>query len=244
MTSGIYMSYEGYGMTGLAQTAPFERITDFLSSPVVIIAEVIALGFVLTIWLSLAYRTYKDASRRGSAALAWGIIAVLFPFAGSLVYAIVKPADFERDRHNEELETKLLKRALSANRSGEARRETGVSGSDGSAASASHSPNFCATCANTLREEYRYCPSCGEAALTTCGDCEAEISVSHAYCPYCAKLQPQHKGIPSRSGRRYMEGKSAETPARRAANGAEKDSESRENTAGEQETRHPASNTG
>lgn len=65
--------------------------------------------FLVAIWLALVYWTWTDARRRltdsvliGSAALA----ALIFPFAGSLVYAIVRPAETLDDAYERELDVR------------------------------------------------------------------------------------------------------------------------------------------
>jgi hypothetical protein len=63
--------------------------------------------FLIAIWLALVFWAYNDAKRRlddsvlvGSAAFA----ALVFPFAGALVYAIVRPPETLDDRYERELD--------------------------------------------------------------------------------------------------------------------------------------------
>ena len=70
---------------------PFQVISDFLESPILRISgQLVALLFVV-LWLALVYWTYTDATRRGSIRLLWGLVAVIFPYVGTLVYLIVRP---------------------------------------------------------------------------------------------------------------------------------------------------------
>lgn len=63
--------------------------------------------FLIAIWLALVFWAYNDAKRRvddpvliGAAAFA----ALIFPFAGALVYAIVRPPETIDDRYERELD--------------------------------------------------------------------------------------------------------------------------------------------
>jgi hypothetical protein len=65
--------------------------------------------FLVAIWFALIFWTYADARRRledgvliGSAALA----AFIFPFAGSLVYAIVRPPETLDDAYERDLDVR------------------------------------------------------------------------------------------------------------------------------------------
>jgi hypothetical protein len=78
--------------------------------------------FMIALWLALVYWALADARRRledpvliGSAALA----ALIFPFAGALVYAIVRPPETMEDAYERdldlraaELRVRLLEQAL------------------------------------------------------------------------------------------------------------------------------------
>jgi hypothetical protein len=65
--------------------------------------------FLVAIWFALVFWTYADARRRlqdsvliGSATLA----ALIFPFAGALVYAIVRPPETLDDAYERELDVR------------------------------------------------------------------------------------------------------------------------------------------
>jgi hypothetical protein len=65
--------------------------------------------FLIAIWLALVFWTYADARRRledgvliGSATLA----AIIFPFAGSLIYAIVRPPETLDDAYERDLDVR------------------------------------------------------------------------------------------------------------------------------------------
>jgi hypothetical protein len=86
------------------------------------VAANLAVIFLIAIWLALVYWTYADARRRledpvlvGSA----GLAALIFPFAGALVYAIVRPPESLEDHYERELDVRaaelrvrLLEQAL------------------------------------------------------------------------------------------------------------------------------------
>lgn len=65
--------------------------------------------FLIAVWLALVFWTYADGRRRltdpvlvGSATLA----ALIFPFAGALVYAIVRPPETLDDAYERELDVR------------------------------------------------------------------------------------------------------------------------------------------
>jgi hypothetical protein len=86
--------------------------------------------FLIAIWLALVFWTYADARRRlqdsvliGSATLA----ALIFPFAGSLVYAIVRPPETLDDAYERELDVRAAELRVRL-------LETAVKGGPGSSA--------------------------------------------------------------------------------------------------------------
>jgi hypothetical protein len=91
---------------------PFQIITDFLESPLLrIIGQLVLLLFVV-LWVALVYWTYADAGRRGAMSIFWGLVAVLFPYVGTLIYLIVRPPEFLEESRERELELAVLEREL------------------------------------------------------------------------------------------------------------------------------------
>lgn len=63
--------------------------------------------FLIAVWLALAFWTYNDAKRRIDDSVlvsAAAFAALVFPFAGALVYAIVRPPETIDDRYERELD--------------------------------------------------------------------------------------------------------------------------------------------
>lgn len=148
---------------------PFQVISNFLSSPFLRIAGQLVVLFVVILWLALVYWTYTDARRRGSLAVLWGMIAVLFPFLGTLVYLIVRPPEFELDARERELELAVLERELRL--------------------SAMRCPN----CSAPVDKDYLICPECHWELKKPCVECERPLDHNWQVCPYCGTDQQSGK---------------------------------------------------
>jgi hypothetical protein len=125
--------------TGLVQTDtdPFQFINDVLNSPFLRLGFYLVALFFVVLWLSLAYWTFTDADRRGAMRFYWGIMALIFPFIGTLVYIIGRPPEYLLDSRERELELAVLERELKA-------RVT-----------------QCPNCRSVVEKEYLLCPECG-----------------------------------------------------------------------------------
>ncbi len=65
--------------------------------------------FLIAIWLALVFWTYSDARRRLTdpvLVMSAVIAALIFPFAGALVYAIVRPPETLDDAYERELDVR------------------------------------------------------------------------------------------------------------------------------------------
>ncbi|CAA9424790.1 MAG: hypothetical protein AVDCRST_MAG01-01-2515, partial [uncultured Rubrobacteraceae bacterium] len=99
----------------LQDSDPFQIISNFLNSPILRISgQLIVLLFVV-LWIALVYWTYTDAGRRGAISVLWGIVAVIFPYVGTLIYLIVRPPEYLDESRERELETAVLERELRNN---------------------------------------------------------------------------------------------------------------------------------
>ena len=164
------MRADSLGVLGLAFVLqegpdPFEAISELLESPYLTIGfRVVALFFVV-LWLSLAYWTFADAGRRGTAKFFWGIVALIFPYLGSLIYLIVRPPEYELDSRERELELAVLERELKQR------------------------VNLCPNCRNVIEKDYLLCPECGWDLKKPCVNCGKPLDLNWKTCPYCATMQ-------------------------------------------------------
>lgn len=148
---------------------PFRIISDFLSSPILRISGQLLALLTAVLWLALVYWTYTDARRRGSLAILWGIIAVLFPFLGTLVYLIVRPPEYELDARERELELAVLERELRSR------------------------VLLCPSCRALVEKDYLICPECNWELKKPCIECEKPLEHSWETCPYCGTDQQSGK---------------------------------------------------
>ncbi|WP_119068230.1 zinc ribbon domain-containing protein [Rubrobacter indicoceani] len=146
-------------------TDPFQIISDVLGSPLLRIAGQLLVLLVIVFWLALVYWTYADAQRRGSVSILWGIVAVVFPFVGTLVYLIVRPPEMLSESRERELELAYLEREL----------RTRVV--------------LCPNCRNTVESDFLLCPVCNWELKKSCTNCERPINMEWETCPYCSTDQ-------------------------------------------------------
>jgi RNA polymerase subunit RPABC4/transcription elongation factor Spt4 len=148
-----------------ADTDPFQLISDFLGSPLLRLFFQLMGLFIVVLWLSLVYWTYVDASRRGAVKIYWGLIALIFPFVGTLVYLIVRPPEYLLDSRERELELAVLERELR------------------------HQIQVCPSCRAMVERDYLLCPECGRQLKKACISCSRPINLDWEVCPYCAREQ-------------------------------------------------------
>jgi hypothetical protein len=94
---------------------PFEAVSDFFSSGVWSVIQLVIQAFVVLMWLALIYWTYQDARRRiREPALIAGSVAlsVLIPYLGSLIYLVVRPPEYLIEARERELELIELERRM------------------------------------------------------------------------------------------------------------------------------------
>lgn len=159
------------GLAYLLQTDldPFQTINDFLNSPYLTIGFRLVALFFVVLWLSLAYWTFADAGRRGTIRFFWGIVALIVPFLGTLIYLIVRPPEYVLDSRERELELAVLERELK-------RRVS-----------------LCPSCRSVVEKDYLLCPECGWDLKKPCLNCGKPLDLNWRVCPYCATAQREKK---------------------------------------------------
>ncbi len=159
-------------MKGLAflqtDSDPFQAISELLDSPVLMLGVRLVLLFFAILWLSLVYWTFTDAGRRGAMRWYWGIVAVIFPILGTLIYVIVRPPEYLLDHRERELELAVLEREL--------RQRV----------------DLCPNCRSIVEKDYLLCPECGWDLKKPCANCRRPLEVKWETCPYCGTVQSKN----------------------------------------------------
>jgi len=141
--------------------------------------------FLVVVWLALVYWTYADARRRiEDPMLIWcATAASLFPFAGTLVYMIVRPPEYLEDVRERELEIQAAEARLA---------EMGI--------------HLCPHCDHQVKEDFLRCPNCMRKLKDACPSCSKPLDPSWRICPYCeAEVMPLTASA-RRPGRRSRTG--------------------------------------
>lgn len=152
----------------------FQRVQDIIASPIWTLLWYLLLFSIVTLWLSLVFWTLKDARRRIEDPLIVGVAtatSLVFPFIGTLVYAILRPSEYLSDVREHELEMRSMELELRGVRA-------------------------CPNCREPVREDYVVCPKCRRPLRTSCVSCGRPLEHSWKVCPYCG----QDAGLPQATG--------------------------------------------
>jgi hypothetical protein len=129
------------------------------------LAVKLLLLFLAAIWLALVFWTFSDARRRVGDPLLVAcatVASLVFPFLGSIVYAIVRPPEFLADAHERELEIAAAEARLAA-----------VEGL------------HCPHCDFEIEKTFLRCPSCLRKLKEPCNTCGRPLDPRWKICPYC-----------------------------------------------------------
>ncbi len=155
--------------------------------------------FAVVVYLALIYWTYADARRRIADPMLVGCAtaASLFPFAGTIVYMILRPPEYLEDVRERELDLQAAEARL---------HELDWS--------------LCPHCDYRVERDFVRCPSCLRKLKERCASCSRPLDRSWTICPYCEAEVTSAKPAASRRARREREG-APEPPARSRAQSGE-----------------------
>ena len=138
--------------------------------------------FLVVFWLALVYWTFSDARRRIADPMVVGCAtaASLFPFAGTVVYMIVRPPEYLEDVRERELEIAAAEVRLAA---------------------IEHVS--CSYCNFEIERSFLRCPNCLRRLKEPCTTCGKPLAPGWKICPYCeseigqAPPQPRRRARPA-----------------------------------------------
>src|SRR5919198_3684874 len=130
--------------------------------------------FLVVVWLALIAWTYLDARRRISdpVLVACATCASLFPFAGTIVYTILRPPEFLEDARERDLEIRAAELRV---------RQL--------------EEQSCPNCGYPIERTYLRCPDCSARVKDPCETCKKPIDPRWTVCPYCET--PQRRAAPA-----------------------------------------------
>ncbi len=127
-----------------------------------------AAAFIVALWLSLVFWTYRDIKARArdplSRILAVLVVAVLF-LPGILIYLILRPANTLEDEYQQTLEEEALLQAI---------EETPL----------------CPGCGRRIKDNWSVCPNCHTKLRKNCHHCGKLMELPWNICPYCGTPAP------------------------------------------------------
>jgi hypothetical protein len=171
------------------QLAVFGIDNDALNTAVNVLILVL-----VVIWLALVFWTVADARRRIDDPLlvVCAFLAALFPFVGTIIYAIVRPPEYLDDIRLRELEMQAAEARLVA-----------------------LDYQLCPHCEYEVKSDYLRCPSCQRKLKDRCYSCGKAVDPEWRLCPFCeAEMGPPPAPTGSRRRRRQQpQQATAEEPA-------------------------------
>ena len=127
-----------------------------------------AAAFIVALWLSLIFWTYRDIKARArdplSRILAVLVVAVLF-LPGILIYLTLRPAQTLEEEYQQTLEEEALLQAIE------------------------ESP-LCPGCGRRIKDNWTICPNCHTKLRKNCHHCGKLMELPWNICPYCGTPAP------------------------------------------------------
>jgi RNA polymerase subunit RPABC4/transcription elongation factor Spt4 len=125
-------------------------------------------AFIVALWLSLIFWTYRDIKERGKDRLmrflAVLVVAILF-LPGVVIYFILRPRQTLAEEYQQALEEEALLTAIEENQK-------------------------CPGCSMLVEKDWVICPNCHTKLRKVCHQCRKRMELNWNICPYCGTPAP------------------------------------------------------
>lgn len=136
-----------------------------LFGPFVSLVFIIFLVLLVLLYLASIAWTLRDAKDRGVSNKLYKWVSII-PFAGVLVYILLRPPLLLIDKKEQEIDIALKQRQLSFY-------------------------GNCSNCGSPVTDEYVVCPNCEKKLKEVCDNCGSAIDFRWNICPFCGKANPR-----------------------------------------------------
>ena len=147
-------------------------VNKIIDSPLWMLSAYVFLFCLAVLWLALVLWTFKDARKRIDDPIIVGvsvITSLVLPYMGSLVYTILRPAEYLTEVRERELEVRAMEQELQVMRA-------------------------CPSCGEVIRPDFVACPSCRRPLRSICPSCDRVLEPSWKLCPFCGH-DPRSKRV-------------------------------------------------
>jgi RNA polymerase subunit RPABC4/transcription elongation factor Spt4 len=120
-------------------------------------------AFTIALWLSTIIWTFRDirARTRDVLAMLLALLLVLvLPFAGVLLYLLLRPRETLAEQYERSLEEEALLQEIEER-------------------------SVCAACHEPVEDDFLLCPNCSTRLKNRCTNCERLMRLDWNICPYC-----------------------------------------------------------
>ena len=144
--------------------ATFDSVSGFFDSTTWLVARNLGIFFLVLFWLSIAWWVVRDARRRIEDPLlvaVAGVLGLVLPYVGALVYLLFRPAELLADVRERELEIRSMEERLGGRLL------------------------HCPKCRAGVESTFLLCPVCTTRLKRGCRGCNAPLEPLWQVCPLC-----------------------------------------------------------
>ena len=154
-----------------------ETVNKIIESPIWGLSFYVFLFCVAVLWVAMIIWTYKDARKRIDDVVIVGVAvltSLVLPYLGTLIYTILRPAEYLAESRERELEMRAMEQELQTMRA-------------------------CPSCGELIKPDYVACPNCRRPLRSACTSCERVLEPTWKVCPYCGR-DPRANRVPPPTG--------------------------------------------